>query len=84
VKIEIRHRFTADVLFSIETDSWKLAVEAPIKAKANLTSADLRYADLRYANSPVKFFGALIKKVTGRSTQKRCSFSESSLVAVNS
>ncbi len=50
IKFEIKHRVTAAVLFSIETESMRMAVEAAIKSGADLRSADLRYADLRYAN----------------------------------
>jgi len=60
VKIEIKHRFSGSVLFSLKTESIKLCVEAGIRAGANLSSAnlsyanlssaDLRYADLSYAN----------------------------------
>ena len=48
--IEIKNRWTGNIIFSIETGSWKLAVEAAIKGSADLSSADLRYANLRYAN----------------------------------
>ena len=44
MKFEIKHRWNGEILFKIETDSWKLAVEAAIKAKADLRSADLRSA----------------------------------------
>ena len=60
MKFEIKHRSSGELLFSIETDTWRLAVEAAIKQKANLryanlscadlSSANLRSADLRYAN----------------------------------
>ena len=50
MKFEIKHRYNGEILFSIETDSWRLAVEAAIKSKADLRYADLRYANLRYAN----------------------------------
>ncbi|NKE69840.1 pentapeptide repeat-containing protein [Candidatus Manganitrophus noduliformans] len=55
MKFEIKSRWDGSVLFSIETESWRLAVEAALKARANLRyadlrSANLRYADLRYAN----------------------------------
>jgi uncharacterized protein YjbI with pentapeptide repeats len=55
MKIEIKHRWSGSVLFSIETDSMKLAVEAAVKQKvslreADLSEADLRAADLRAAN----------------------------------
>ena len=43
---EIKHRYNGSILFSIETTSFKLAVEAAVKSSANLSSADLRYADL--------------------------------------
>ncbi len=43
---EIKHRFTGSVLFSIETDSIKLCVEAAVKAGANLGGANLDGASL--------------------------------------
>ena len=46
MKFEIKHRYSGELLFSIETDTWRLAVEAAIKQKANLNYADLNYADL--------------------------------------
>ena len=50
MKFEIKHRVSGAILFSIETDSWKLAIEAAIKGYADLRYANLRSADLRYAN----------------------------------
>ena len=55
MKFEIKHRYSGELLFSIETETMKMAVEAAIKQKANLSyadlsSADLSYADLRCAN----------------------------------
>ncbi len=55
MKLEIKNRFSGSVIFSIETENWKLAVEAAIKSYANLSyanlsSANLRSADLSYAN----------------------------------
>ena len=47
---EIKHRYSGKMLFSIETTSMKLAVEAAVKAKVSLQSADLRSANLRYAD----------------------------------
>jgi len=41
---------SGSVLFSLETASLRLCVEAAIRSGANLRSADLSYADLRYAN----------------------------------
>lgn len=46
MKLKIKHRWTGDILFSIETDSFKLAIEAAVKAGANLQEADLQEADL--------------------------------------
>ena len=50
MKFEIKHRWTGAVLFSLETDSLKLCVQAALKAKADLRGADLRGADLWGAN----------------------------------
>jgi uncharacterized protein YjbI with pentapeptide repeats len=50
MKFEIKHRFTGSVLFSLETDSLKLCVEAAVKSGANLTGANLSGADLSGAN----------------------------------
>ena len=50
MKFEIKNCFSGELIFSIETDTWKLAVEAAIKAKADLSSADLRSANLRSAD----------------------------------
>jgi len=53
--IEIKHRFTNDILFSFEGESLKYAVVEAVSKKANLYCADLyganlRVADLRGAN----------------------------------
>src|SRR5579863_8317055 len=50
MKFEIKNRWDGELIFSIETDTWKLAIEAAIKAKADLSYADLRSANLRYAD----------------------------------
>jgi uncharacterized protein YjbI with pentapeptide repeats len=47
---EIKHRFTGTVLFSLETESLKLCVQAAVKAKAYLRGAYLDGADLRGAD----------------------------------
>ena len=52
---EIKHRFGGSILFSLETESLKLCLEAAVKGGAylrgaNLGSADLRGAYLRGAN----------------------------------
>ena len=50
MKFEIKSRFDSSVLFSIETDSWKLTVEAAVKSGADLYGADLSGADLSGAD----------------------------------
>jgi uncharacterized protein YjbI with pentapeptide repeats len=47
---EIKNRFTAEVIFSLETGSLKLCVEAAVKLKIDLRGADLRGAILRDAD----------------------------------
>jgi len=47
---EIKHRFNVSVLFSLETESLKLCVEAAVKDGANLSGANLDGADLSGAN----------------------------------
>jgi hypothetical protein len=47
---EIKSRWNASVLFSIETTSIRLAVEAAVKSGANLAEANLAGADLTRAN----------------------------------
>ena len=50
MKYEIKHRFSGEVLFSLECASFKLCVEAAVKARANLTLANLTEANLTRAN----------------------------------
>ncbi len=50
MKIEIKHRWNASVLFSIETDTFKLAVQAAVGQGADLRGADLKGADLEGAD----------------------------------
>jgi len=47
--IEIKSKWSGNVLFSLETESLKIAVEAAIKSKADLSRADLSGANLRGA-----------------------------------
>ena len=60
MKFEIKSRFSGAVLFSLETDSLKLCVEAAVKSRANLYGANLYSADLSRAN----LYGADGKKLT--------------------
>jgi uncharacterized protein YjbI with pentapeptide repeats len=46
MKFEIKHRWTGNVLFSFESGSLKLAIEAGVKQGADLKGADLEGADL--------------------------------------
>ena len=48
--LEIKHRFSGSVLFSLETESLKLCVEAAVKGGANLGGANLGGANLDGAN----------------------------------
>ncbi len=50
MKIEIKHRYEGNVLFSFETDSMKVALEAGVKSGANLDGANLYGANLVRAN----------------------------------
>jgi uncharacterized protein YjbI with pentapeptide repeats len=50
MEFEIKSRWSGAVLFSLETESLKLAVEAAVLTSANLSGADLSGADLTSAN----------------------------------
>jgi uncharacterized protein YjbI with pentapeptide repeats len=50
MKFEIKHKISGSVLFSLETESMKLCIEAAIKSSTDLSFADLRSANLRSAN----------------------------------
>ena len=50
MKFEIKSRFSGAVLFSLETDSLKLCVEAAVESRANLSGAYLYGANLSRAN----------------------------------
>ncbi len=54
MKCEIKHKWTGSILFSLETDSLKLTVEAAVKSGAYLYGANLSGANLSGAN----LFGA--------------------------
>ena len=47
---EIKHRFSGEVVFKLETNSFKLCIEAAIKAGANLSGANLSGANLSGAD----------------------------------
>ena len=62
MKFEIKHRFTSSVLFSLETGSLKLCLEAAVRESADLRGAGLKGADLEGADlGPIKwdFWGRL-------------------------
>jgi len=50
VQYEIKNRFTGSVIFSLETESLKLCVEAAWKSGADLSGADLSGANISRAN----------------------------------
>ena len=50
MRFEIKSRFSGAVLFAVETESLRLAVELAVKARANLAGAKLARANLARAN----------------------------------
>ena len=63
MKFEIKNRWSGEIIFSIETDSWRLAVELAVKSRANLSRADLSGADLSGANlSWANLYGETLDK----------------------
>jgi hypothetical protein len=50
MRFEIKNRFTGSIIFSLETASMKLCVEAAIKSGADLSGANLSGANLSWAN----------------------------------
>ena len=50
MKFEIKSRIDGKILFSLETTSFKLCIEAAVKSSANLSYANLSSANLSYAN----------------------------------
>ena len=50
MRFEIKSRFSGAVLFAVETESLRLAVELAVKARAHLARANLAGADLARAN----------------------------------
>jgi pentapeptide repeat protein len=50
MKIEILNRYTNAVIFAIDADSKRAAVEAAVRSRADLSWADLSWADLSGAN----------------------------------
>ena len=53
MKFEIKHRWGGATLFSMETDTLKLAVEAAVNSRANLSGANLSRADLSGADGVI-------------------------------
>jgi hypothetical protein len=81
MKFEIKHRWSGDILFSVEAKNLKLAIEAAIKAKANLSWADLSGANLIRANlSGANLSGAnLIRANLSEADLIRANLSEANL-----
>jgi len=50
MKFEIKNRWTGAVIFKTKTQSFRMAVEAAVKAEADLSGADLSEADLSEAD----------------------------------
>jgi hypothetical protein len=57
MRFEIKNKFSGSVIFSLETESLKLAMVVAVKQKINLSRADLSGADL----SGINLSGAKIK-----------------------
>jgi Family of unknown function (DUF5758)/Pentapeptide repeats (8 copies) len=47
---EIKHRWSSEVIFKLECESFKICIEAAIKSRANLSGAGLYGANLSCAN----------------------------------
>jgi hypothetical protein len=50
MKIEIKNRFTSEIIFSCEAESMKIAVKMAIETHANLSRANLSWASLSGAD----------------------------------
>jgi hypothetical protein len=50
MKIEIKHRYTNEVIYSCEANSFKEAVEKAVKEKVNLIGSNLSNSDLSNSN----------------------------------
>jgi len=60
---EIKSKYNGEVIFKLETESFKLCVEAAVKSEANLSGANLSGADLSRANlSEAKLSGAYLSR----------------------
>ena len=76
---KIKHRFSGSVLFSLETESLKLCVEAAVKDGADLRGANLRGADLRFRVAPpleIKKLEAIFRHKVFRMLLKKGKFTE--------
>ena len=67
MKYQINSRFSREVLFAVEADSLRLAVEAGVRIEANLGGANLRKANLREAD----LGGANLRKANLRKANLR-------------
>ena len=77
---EIKSRFTGEVIFKLETESFKLCVEAAVKSEANLSEADLSGANLYVAN----LSGANLSEADlSRANLSRANLSEADLSRAN-
>src|SRR3990167_4985107 len=50
MKFEIKNRWSGKLIFSVEAENWRFAVEAAIKSEANLSGANLSGANLSWAD----------------------------------
>ncbi len=50
MKFEIKNRWNGELIFSVKTENWKLALEAAIKSGSNLSGSNLSGSNLRGSN----------------------------------
>ncbi len=80
MKYEIKNRFSGELIFSFETESMKLCVEAAFRAGTNLSRANLSGVDLYRANlSGANLSGADLS----RANLSRANLSEADLYGAN-
>ena len=73
MKFEIKHKLTGDIIFSMETKTFRLCIEGAIKTSANLSYADLFSANLSSANlSSANLRYADLRSADLRSADLRC------------
>ena len=73
-KLEIKNRFTGEVIFTSRKTTYKEAVEEAVEKKVNLQFANLEYANLEYAN--LEYVDLYHTKLCGRGGETRINKSQ--------